>query len=52
MEMEEKEKTKLLHEMWNDRNQLVQSYKTNAILNLEKEEKQKKEEEKKKLNKN
>ena len=51
MEMEEKEKTKLLHEMWNDRNQLVQSYKTNAIINLEKEEKQKKEEEKKKLEK-
>ena len=44
-ENEEKEKTKLLHEMWNDRNQIVQSYKTNISVNLENEEKKKKEEE-------
>ena len=44
-ENEEKEKTKLLHEMWNDRNQIVQSYKTNISINLENEEKKKKVEE-------
>ncbi len=44
-ENEEKEKTKLLHEMWNDRNQIVQSYKTNISINLENEEKKKKIEE-------
>ena len=31
--------------MWNDRNQIVQSYKTNISVNLENEEKKKKEEE-------
>ena len=50
-ENEEKEKTKLLHEMWNDRNQIVQSYKTNISINLENEEKKKKVEEIKKKNK-
>ena len=50
-ENEEKEKTKLLHEMWNDRNQIVQSYKTNISINLENEEKKKKVEEIKKKKK-
>ena len=37
--------------MWNDRNQIVQSYKTNISINLENEEKKKKVEEIKKKNK-
>ena len=45
LENGEKEKSKILKEMWNDRNQIVKSFKTNISENMEKEEKKIREQE-------